>query len=90
MYGYVMHSFTMFTTSVNLEIQNYKLPEIPLDMRCCDGSDNEDFEVKPEPMDRDDMKSEECPPGLESENPHNNSLPNAQLHGAIDSGTSNV
>ncbi len=35
-----------------------RLPEIPLDMSCCSGSDNEDLEVKQEPMDSDKMKSE--------------------------------
>ncbi len=39
-------------------------------MSVCDGSgnmDNEDIEVKQKPMDSDKVKSEEFPPGLESE-----------------------
>ncbi len=36
-------------------------------MSVCGGSDNEDVEVKQEPMDSDKVKSEEFPPGLESE-----------------------
>ena len=47
-----------------------KLPEISLDMSVCDGSDNEDLEVKQEPMNTDKVKSEEFLPGLESESPH--------------------
>ena len=52
-------------TSSTTEVQ-MKLPEIPLDMSVCDGSDNEDLEVKKEPIDS-DIKSEEFPPGMESE-----------------------
>ena len=44
-----------------------KLPEVPLDMSVCDGSDNEDLEVKQEPIDSDTVKSEEFPPELKSE-----------------------
>ena len=39
-------------------------------MIVCDGSDNEDLEVKQEPMDSDKVKSEESPPGLKSEDLH--------------------
>ncbi len=35
-------------------------------MSVCDGSDNEDFEVKREPMDSDTVKPEKFPPELES------------------------
>ncbi len=44
-----------------------KLPGIPLDMSVCDGSDNEDLEVKQETMDSDNIKSEELLPVLKSE-----------------------
>ena len=55
-------------TSSTTEVQ-IKLPEIPLDMSVCDGSDIEDLEVKQEPIDS-DIKSEEFPPGLKSEGAH--------------------
>ncbi len=49
----------------NQEIQ-IKLPDIPLDMSVCDGSDYEDFEVKHEPMDSDTVKPENFPTEFES------------------------
>ncbi len=56
-------------------------------MSVCDGSDNEDFDVKQEPMDSHKMKSEEYPPGLESGDPHNDSkLADAQLKTGTSSG----
>ncbi len=47
-----------------------KLPDIPLDMSVYDASDNEDFEVKQEPMDSDEVKPMEFTPELESGGPH--------------------
>ncbi len=41
----------IFTTKIILK--NIKLPDIPLDMSVCAGSDNEDLEMKQEPMDSD-------------------------------------
>ncbi len=46
-----------------------KLPGIPLDISVCDGSDNEDLEVKQEPIESDEVKSEDFPTGLEFEDP---------------------
>ncbi len=66
-----------------------KLPDIPLDMSVCDGSDNEDLEMKQEPMDSDTVKSEESPPDLESDDSHSDSqhvLAVAQLQTVTDSG----
>ncbi len=59
----------LFATSVNLKLQ-IALPEIPLNMSVCEGSDNEDFEVKPELMDSDKVKLEDFIPELESGNTH--------------------
>ena len=42
-------------------------------MSVCDGSDNEDVEVKQEPMDSDKVKSEESPLGVESGDPSSDS-----------------
>ena len=58
-----MHFFTTLIIGT-VEIQ-IKLPEIPLNMSVCEGSDNEHLEVKQEPMDSDKVKLEESPPGLE-------------------------
>ncbi len=61
-----------FTTAINLE-RHFKIPEIPLDRSCCDGSDNEDREVKQEPMDSDQVKSEESPTAVKPEDLHSDS-----------------
>ncbi len=58
-------------------------------MSVCDGSDNEDPEMKPEPMAREKVKSEESPPESESDDPHSYSqhvLAAAQLQTVTDSG----
>ena len=77
----------IFTTAIILK--NIKLPDIPLDMSVCDGSDVEDLEVKQEPMDSDKVKSEESPPGLKSEDLHSSCqdvLADAQLQRVTESG----
>ncbi len=66
-----------------------KFPEIPLDMSVYDGSENEDLEVKQEPMDSDKVKPEEFRPELESKPPHSASedvLADAQIQRATESG----
>ena len=77
----------IFTTKIILK--NIKLPDIPLDMSVCDGSDNEDLEMKQEPMDSDKVKSEESPPGWKSEDLHSSGqdvLADAQLQRVTGSG----
>ena len=57
-------------------------------MSVCNGSDNEDLELKQEPIDS-DIKSEEFPPGLESKDAHDNSkhvLDDAQFQKVTESG----
>ncbi len=52
-------------------------------MSVCGGSDNEDVEVKQEPMDSDHMKCEELTPGLEPDGAHGDSqdvFADVQLH----------
>ncbi len=70
-----------------------KLPEIPVEMSVCDGSDVcENFEylqVKQETMEIDNMKSEELPPKFESDESHDDSqdVPtSAQLQNMAQSG----
>ncbi len=72
------------------------LPEIPLEMSVCDGSDmcdTESFErvaVKQETMET-DIKSEELPPIVEFDDPHDDSqdVPtDAPLQSTAQSGTS--
>ncbi len=59
-------------------------------MRSCEISDNEDLEVKQEPMDNDKViQSDDSPPGSESGDPHNDSqdtLADAQFQTVPDSG----
>ncbi len=58
-------------------------------MSVYDDSVNEDLEVKQEPMDSDQLKLEESPPGLKSEDPHSSYqdvLPDAQLQRVARSG----
>ena len=71
-------------TSSTTEVQ-IKLPEIPLDMSVCDGSDNEDLEVKEEPIDL-DIQSEEFPPGLDAHDNSRHALDDAQLQKVTESG----
>ena len=61
-----------YVTTSNLR-RYFKIPEIPLDMSCCDGSDSEDREVKQEPMDSDQVKSEESPTAVKPEDLHSDS-----------------
>ncbi len=53
---------------MHLEIQ-IKLPEIPLDMSVHDACDNKHVEVKQEPLDSDQVKSEDFPQGLGFDDP---------------------
>ncbi len=64
-----------------------ELPEIPLDMSVCD---NEDFEVKQEPMGSDEVEHEEFAPEFppESQGPHSDSqdvLADAQIQSVTES-----
>ncbi len=65
-------------------------------MSVCDGSDNmdnEDLEVKQEPMDSDIVKSEDSLPGLEPKDARSNSqavLVDSQLQKVRESGTSKL
>ncbi len=58
-------------------------------MSVCDGSDNEDFDVKQEPMDSDIVKTEQFPPGLKPEDAWSDSpdvLADSQLQKVRESG----
>ena len=77
-----------FATLVNLKLQ-ITLPEIPLDMSVCEGSDNEDFEVKYRLMDSDKVKLKDFTPKLETEDASigcQDILTNAQLQKVTQSG----
>ncbi len=59
-------------------------------MTVCHASDIDDLEVKQEPMEGDQVKLEESPPGLKSEDPsrgsHPNTLADTQLPRVTESG----
>ncbi len=81
-----------FSTSAVLDIL-IELPEVPSDMT--DRGDSEDVEVKQkqELLDPDKVKSEEFPPGFESENPRSDSqdvVNDAQLKTCTESGKLHV
>ncbi len=76
-------------TAEYIQINMLILPEIPLDMSVCDGSDHEHVAIKQEPIDYEEVKSEEFPPASDSDEDVHGMLSDS-LHTIVDPQLRNI